>query len=319
MNGLEIREAIAEDLPGILETLKLALGETGLLRRTNELWNWKHELNPFGRSIVLVSLGEDGVIAGVRAFMRWDLQTKTGDVVRCVRAVDTATHPDYVRRGIFRTLTMEAIDVARARGIHMIFNTPNEKSAPGYLSMGWGHVSWIGAQVRPGFGRAQRTASHGPPEISRLAPGAQPIAAMPIRLPRPDSGRMRTPRSAEYMSWRFKAHPFASYGWVPSKDAGGLVLRASTRNARTELVASEMLGQPHRSSITAASRVSRARYLAGWFSPGTSQRRAATLGGLLPVPGLKALRLVAYPLADLDKNPFDLSSWDLSTSDLELL
>jgi hypothetical protein len=40
---------------------------------------------------------------------------------------------------------------------------------------------------------------------------------------------------------------------------------------------------------------------------------------MLAVPGLKALRLVAMPLADLDTDPFDLASWDIATSDLELL
>jgi hypothetical protein len=40
---------------------------------------------------------------------------------------------------------------------------------------------------------------------------------------------------------------------------------------------------------------------------------------MLPVPGLKTLQLVALPLTELDTDPFDLRSWDIATSDLELL
>jgi hypothetical protein len=40
---------------------------------------------------------------------------------------------------------------------------------------------------------------------------------------------------------------------------------------------------------------------------------------MIPVPGLRPLRLVALPLAELDTDPLDLLSWDIATSDLELL
>jgi hypothetical protein len=40
---------------------------------------------------------------------------------------------------------------------------------------------------------------------------------------------------------------------------------------------------------------------------------------MLPVPGFKALQLMAKPLTQLRVDVFDLSSWDIATSDLELL
>ena len=72
---------------------------------------------------------------GLRAFMRWRFDA-TGQDVRAVRAVDTATHPDHQGRGIFSRLTSEAIDLLRG-DTDLIFNTPNEKSLPGYLKLGW--------------------------------------------------------------------------------------------------------------------------------------------------------------------------------------
>jgi hypothetical protein len=318
MSDPEIREAGAADVPGILETMKLSLGETPLLKRTPSLWEWKHHQNPFGRSIVLVA-DHQGVIAGVRALMRWDLQTPSGAVVKCVRPVDTATHPRFLRRGLFRRLTMNALDIARDNAIDLVFNTPNEQSAPGYLKMGWHHVSWIGAQVRIRIGRAAVPSDSAPPSIEDIAPGVAPAPRIPRSLLSEPARAMRTPHSEQYLDWRFKAHPSASYGWVAGSHESGLVVRASTRRGRSELVASDILGVPHPSPVRRAAKASRARYMAGWFSPGSPKRPAAIRGGLLPVPGVRALRLVTMPISDLEDDPLDLTSWDLSTSDLELL
>ncbi len=81
--------------------------------------------------------------------MRWELKTTKGATLRCVRAVDTATHPDFHRRGIFRRLTEQAIEEALSDGVDLVFNTPNERSGAGYLSMGWVEVGKIDAMVRP--------------------------------------------------------------------------------------------------------------------------------------------------------------------------
>lgn len=50
---LTIREYQEGDLGEVLEVLRAALGENPLLRRTPELFSWKHIRNPFGQSIIL--------------------------------------------------------------------------------------------------------------------------------------------------------------------------------------------------------------------------------------------------------------------------
>ena len=45
----------------------------------------------------------------------------------------------------------------------------------------------------------------------------------------------------------------------------------------------------------------------------------AIRAGVLPLPGVKTLKIVVNPLVDLGIDLFDLASWDLATSDLELL
>jgi GNAT superfamily N-acetyltransferase len=312
-----IRPFEDSDLGPVLDVLRDSLGETPLLKRTPALFSWKHQRNPFGRSIILLAESE-GRIAGVRAFMRWNLTTPGGDVLRCVRAVDTATHPDFQRRGIFSKLTMAAVEAAHDDGVHMIFNTPNPKSGAGYLKMGWSEVGRIGIQIRPTLrvikGEADPDVLPDPSSWLRTVTQAADLPAGS----RPAEG-LRTARDTAYLAWRFEQHPTANYFQAGTPE-GTAVLRPNVRNHRRELVVSDLLGPDLRAAARAAVRTSKADYLAGWFSPGSPERRAAVLAGLLPVPKVTSLTLVCRPLLDdLPVDPLSLSSWDLALSDLELL
>src|SRR5690606_32239213 len=96
----------------------------------------KHRRNPFGASPMWVAETDEG-LAAVRAMMRWELAGPDGRVLRAVRAVDTATHADHRGRGLFRRLTLGAVESLTAEGVDLVFNTPNDQSRPGYLTMGW--------------------------------------------------------------------------------------------------------------------------------------------------------------------------------------
>lgn len=315
MPDISTREARPEDVDPILDVLKAALGETPLLRRTREQWSWKHEINPFGPSIVLVATSGDR-IAGVRALMRWRLGTPEGMTVQCVRPVDTATHPDFERQGIFRRLTMESLDVAREQGVNLVFNTPNPKSGAGYISMGWREVAPIGVMVRPRIGRSAPIPDSGAPSLIEVVPGSRAFG--PSDVPdRPPRG-LRTVRTLQYQSWRFGSHPTVRYGVIGTNN-GSAVVRAGVRGSRTELVLSDLVGGAGSGEVRQAAKANRARYMAGFFSKGSPERVSAMMAGMLPVPGVKALQLVAMPLTDVDIDVFDLGCWDIATSDLELL
>lgn len=131
---MEIREATDADIPAIVDLLRLSLGE-GLMPKSTEYWHWKHFENPFGPSPVLVCW-EHSKLIGVRAFMRWEW-IASGQQISAVRAVDTATHPDFQGKGVFRKLTMSLVETSKYNGLDIVFNTPNHQSKPGYLKMGW--------------------------------------------------------------------------------------------------------------------------------------------------------------------------------------
>jgi N-acetylglutamate synthase-like GNAT family acetyltransferase len=141
---MEIREAGDDDIPAIVNLLKSSLGE-GLMLKSETYWRWKHVDNPFGRSPVLIAV-EGSLIVGVRAFMCWKWE-KEKQSVHAVRAVDTATHPDFQGRGIFSTLTKALLKKCEEQNVAFVFNTPNQKSLPGYIKMGWREAGRLPVRV----------------------------------------------------------------------------------------------------------------------------------------------------------------------------
>ncbi|MEO6122773.1 MAG: GNAT family N-acetyltransferase, partial [Ilumatobacteraceae bacterium] len=131
---LEIRHAVDDDRAAIVDLLGRSLGSDGDPRYP-ALFAWKHDENRFGRSPMWVAT-DAGRIVAFRTFMRWEFE-RGGEVVRAVRAVDTATDPEYQGRGLFRSLTLLGLEEMTAERVDFVFNTPNSQSRPGYLKMGW--------------------------------------------------------------------------------------------------------------------------------------------------------------------------------------
>ena len=312
---LTIRPFVDEDLPQVLDLLRSSLGETASLQRTPELFVWKHLNNPFGRSIMLVAV--DGpTVAGFRAFMRWELSRPGGGVLRCVRAVDTATHPDYRRRGIFRNLTMAAIDTATEDGVDMIFNTPNPRSGAGYLTMGWSEVGTIRPLASPARGLLRAKADPSVlPDPNDFVSKPNPVGNRSV--PDREGRGLRTPRTAEYHQWRFNEHPTAKYVQIDAND-GAAIARLAYRGKRRELLISDIYGDGMGRAVRKARWAARTSYVGAFFSKGSPERTAVARSGFVPVPGA-TLTLMCRPLRPIGEPVTDLAAWDISLSDLELL
>ena len=202
-----IREGTEEDIPEIVEVLKASLGEEDLML-SEEVWRFKHLNNPFGKSIVLLALDNEKII-GVRAFMRWQWQ-KGEKIYSALRAVDTATHPSHQGRGIFKKLTLQAVDIATKEGVHFIFNTPNEKSRPGYLKMGWEQVGKIKVGIRPSFYFLNFKRNKSSPVMEMSNKNI-------VELCKKWNDRQKagnsffTPKSPEFLKWRYEMNPLQEY------------------------------------------------------------------------------------------------------------
>jgi len=214
---LQIREYRDGDEPAVLELLQASLGWVPDAQY-GRFFAWKHRENPFGRSPAWVAVDGER-IAGLRIFMRWEFG-RAGRVSRAVRAVDTATHPDYQGRGVFSRLTLHAIDELRRDGVAFIFNTPNDQSRPGYLKMGWQPVARLPVLFRPrsvgsllAAARARVPAEKwslptdaGLPAIDALGDRDRVAALLQACG---DGDGLRTRRTPEFMAWRYGFAPLA--------------------------------------------------------------------------------------------------------------
>lgn len=205
---MKIREANPTDVPEIVKVLKISLGDE--LPVTEVTWKYKHVDNPFGPSIVLLA-EEEGEIIGVRAFMRWKLNSGEKDL-HTYRAVDTATHPGHRGKGIFKKLTLKAVEIAKERGHHFIFNFPNDQSRPGYLKMGWQKSSKLSVAVKPAFNSFWK--------FSKI-PGEHSVKydASPEEVEKLcftwnhnlKTEGLFTPKSYNYLKWRYEKNPLQEY------------------------------------------------------------------------------------------------------------
>lgn len=320
----------------VLALLEICLGPSAV-ERDEAFWRWKHEANPFGLSPGLVALAGGRPVA-LRVFLRWRWEA-AGRSVEAVRAVDTATHPDWRRRGLFRRLTLELAERARAEGAAFVFNTPNRRSRRGYLAMGWEDVGRAPLLVR--LRRPVRTlrsflrGAAAREEGTVIAvQGFRPVAelleepALPELLAAWSAGdrRLHTRRTAEYLRWRYHTAPGLSYGalWHLEGSSGAVVVaRTRQRRGLRELTLSELLvtddpvgREAAQALIERLGALPEVDYLAAVSAPDTIESHALRGAGWLPVPA--GPRFLVRPLRGADFEPRDRAAWRLSVGDLEV-
>lgn len=209
------RKANKEDIPAIIPLLQASLGES-LLKKSTEIWNFKHVENPFGESTVLLA-DENSALIGVRAFMQWRWQLGN-QVWTSYRAVDTATHPNHQGKGIFKKLTLQALDEIQKNGDCFVFNTPNDQSRPGYLKMGWQVVGKIKVALVPTFfysflfifSKKEKHKSIIPSQLTKLCDNHNQNMVQQKGL--------FTPKSPEYLKWRYEENPMQNYNVYTTSD-----------------------------------------------------------------------------------------------------
>jgi GNAT superfamily N-acetyltransferase len=329
--SVTIRPFVVQDLPRLLELLDASLGGGPAGRRPPELFRWKHLESPFGPSFMLVAEQEARMV-GLRAFMRWRF-VAGGRTVRAARAVDTATHPDFQGQGIFSRLTRALLEVVDGE-VDLVFNTPNAKSGPGYLKMGWSEVGRVPVMVRvrrplrvlakgwPGAAPTGPSTVEAPPAATVLERGGE-VAALLGR--EPVAPGLATPRDLAYLRWRYGTAPLLDYRAVTEERGGELaglaVFRVRRRGRLWESTIGEVLaGGDRRTAARLLGRVAaaaRVDHLTLHAPRRSLVARAAARAGFLPAPG--GIRLVVNPRGpDLRPDPAALGGWSLSLGDLEV-
>jgi GNAT superfamily N-acetyltransferase len=325
---LDVRRAGGDDLPAVLDLLQASLGwvpDDAYAR----FFAWKHRESPFGASPAWVAADPEAGdrIVGFRTFSRWQFR-RGGDTVPAVRAVDTATHPDYQGRGIFTLLTRHALDELRDEGVAFVFNTPNDRSRPGYLKMGWQLVERLPVAAAPRsplsllrLARARTPADKwsaptgaGVPVADLLADDEAALAGL-LDAADPGDGRLRTHHTPAYLGWRYGFAPLHYRAAVaPGGVTDGVVIfRLRRRGAALEAAVCEQI-VPAGDDRTAPALVRRVLRDTG-ADHAVQIGRARPARGLLPVPG-QGPTLVWRDLNETRMPPAD--RWGLGLGDIEL-
>jgi GNAT superfamily N-acetyltransferase len=321
----EIRASADDDLPDILALLRVCLGWADD-PRYEALFEWKHRDNPFGVSPAWVAVDGQRIV-GLRILMRWEFERR-GEIVRAVRAVDTATHPDYRGQGLFTRLTRRAIDELRSEGTSFVFNTPNDQSRPGYLKMGWNIVGRLPIAARPkswtsGIARmlqartpadrwsAPTTAGRPATEVLHERDGLARLLSS-----RGETLQQRTHVTPAYLVWRY-ASPMLEYRAIVSPDGlerGLALFRVRHRGPAREATMCDLIVprgdvSAHRELVRQVVSTVDADYVV------TIDPRLMAPGGLVRLPRQGPI-LTSHALTPSGTPP--LRAWDLRLGDIEL-
>ncbi len=324
----------------IVDLLNIGLGTKYHSKRSVAYWIWKHEQNPFGQSLLLLAECE-GKIVGVRAFLRWRLRVGSRSV-EVGKPVDSVTHPDFQRRGIFRRLTKAACEHAKDQGICLLFNTPNQNSEPGYLKLGWRRTGMLTMRVkllRPSS-MAWRMLKHKfrPMEDTSTAHffRAKPVSADTIVLSdelrvahlveQPDTDSLVTERTIDFLRWRYCHHPHVSY-FAETMERNGrldglLFYRTNMRHGAREIMIDDVIAAPNNPEclpkLLAQLRTRvRADYLIACVSSSSPESAAFRAFGFRQVVGRRVSLLTRSLNGTLTPDPTILDNWSLRLGDLE--
>jgi len=309
---MQIRKATEKDIPAIIQLLKDSLGES-MIPKSENLWRWKHINNPFGKSPVLIAVEEDKII-GVRAFLRWEF-IQSGKSYRACRAVDTATHPDYQGKGIFKTLTTQLITEIREQGIDFIYNTPNKQSTPGYLKMGWEKWGQLPLKLHFHLNSGKNTHPLDPLPW-------KDIEDLVSQIEDRDEDKDGTALKKEYLKWRYLDCPLFPYYYLSDFESYLLFYRIKEGKLGREIRICDFFKtrdlkpkeiESLKTQLSNAQNLSGARFTS-FSGLSFAKQKEINLG---PIPILKAGPLVTLRQVNPDLNPFEIS-WNWSLGDLEV-
>jgi GNAT superfamily N-acetyltransferase len=295
-------------------------GESG--RADPGYWYWQFRDPPAGSARIQLAVVDD-LIVGQYAVIPMSMQVR-GEAILGTLSLDTMTHPEYRRQGMFTTLASELYAELRRTGFPLTYGFPNENSIGGFVrKLQWTHVCSLPVYVKPLRPDAIVDSVLANPLLNAVArPFARlgaAIVSRPARIPDEartnlrwldqfdaradelwqeayDRSKIALTRSAAFLNWRYFLNPVRDYRAVSYEEGGQLVAYAVIRcmdqfGLRGGMI-TDLVGQPGRDDaleavLTAVEEHSAQEEMDVIASLVHGDRRAARLlkrNGFLPVP-----------------------------------
>ncbi len=208
-------------------------------------WRWLFSDNPAGEGFFSLA-DHDGNIVGQYVVIPIRMLVG-GEEITGAQSMDTMTHPDYRRQGMFTTLANEVYAELKRCGIHAAYGFPNPASHPGFVNK----LEWItlidlpfrARPLKPGTILAEKFGAGSIMKFAGAPTGAVFNRMYPVRAQSGDpelrkidsfgpefddlwtsvagSFNCVVKRDAAYLNWRYIAKPGADYSIFGAYDTTG--------------------------------------------------------------------------------------------------
>ena len=235
MRNWAVREAVHEDLEGIRALFNVVWG----YNRPLHFDQWRYFNGPQGSCPAVIALDGPTVVG---FYTGLPTRIRLGrEVVSGIQSMDTLTHPDYQRQGVFATLAEACYKFASSRGFEIIYGFPNASSHHGFINrLNFHHCGNIGDWVRPirpsSYFRLPPVL-HKAVDFAALAWPKGPRRGFDIHIGKPDPTALdlllahwctgpdlcRIERTADWLDWRYCKVSAHDYEWVTTLRAGSVV------------------------------------------------------------------------------------------------
>ena len=117
------REGTEDDAPKIVELFNAVFGKS----RTIKEWRWRFLESPVKKLLIMLALdGSDNIICHYALHPIW--LTYKGEKILGANTVDIMVHKDFRKRGLFVETARRCYQLARNKGIKLLYVFPNENS-----------------------------------------------------------------------------------------------------------------------------------------------------------------------------------------------
>jgi hypothetical protein len=276
------RDYLPGDEQGIIDLWKQVFFEGEQERAELDYWYWQFRDNPAGFGKIRLAVDGDHIV-GHYAVVPMQIYLQ-GKPVDASLSLDTMTHADYRRQGMFERLANELYADLGQQDIGITYGFPNNNSLGGFVrKLEWTHICSLPVYVKP-----LRSAVIAGQVISNrlLASIAKPLAGLAgslvFRSKKPpekfarslrwlerfdasatalwdrvyDPNKIAIKRSAEYLNWRYFQNPARDYHALAFQENGELlgyaVLRSVQQFGLRGGMITELIALPGREDVSQA-------------------------------------------------------------------
>jgi len=249
---LEIVKVSKENVGGLFEIFKACFNANV----DRPYFEWKYFANPIGDAIAFMALDGERVAAFYGVIPeKYSVADKE---VLVFQSMDTMTHPDYQRRGLFSKLANVTYDYVTAEfGEHFLVGIPGMSSFPGFVKkLNWKDIHMFQFLFLPKaifkFRRPFRSQTDA--EFTAGSSMTSDLEQFLSRQRVPDK-KIRPVLSPAFFKWRVFGHPFRGYKVIQIRVADeiiGICVFIIEENGRSLICFTEFSKHEHYSRYSAA-------------------------------------------------------------------